>query len=82
MTRHIPPILSRPRRILLDLILYIIAFILAVLFLVPDAESADKGTLDEFFKDKCVLCDCSKHFDEDKLKAALEEGMRAALEER
>jgi len=41
MTRHIPPILSRPRRILLDLILYIIAFILAVLFLVPDAESAE-----------------------------------------
>lgn len=35
-----PPILSRGRRILLDLILYIIAFILAVLFLVPDAESA------------------------------------------
>jgi hypothetical protein len=46
------------------------------------AVHADKGTLDEFFKDKCVLCDCSKHFDEDKLKAALEEGMRAALEER
>ena len=36
-----PPILSRSRRILLDLILYIIAFILAVLFLVPDAESAE-----------------------------------------
>lgn len=36
-----PPILSRGRRILLDLILYIIAFILAVLFLVPDAEAAE-----------------------------------------
>lgn len=46
------------------------------------AVHADKGTLDEFFKDKCALCDCSKHFDEDALKAALEEGMRAALEER
>ena len=61
MTRHIPPILSRPRRILLDLILCIIAFILAVLFLVPDAESAEiwwKKPCEKYWQE-CVVISTS-----------------------
>lgn len=83
MTRHIQPPHLPEQRDLLDCIILMILFII-LLYVLP-LEAAEvwfqRQPGDRYWHRACTVT-CSKHFDEDALKAALEEGMRAALEER